>query len=214
MSRDVSTANMTELQKDNPTVVIFVELDLYDVLGAAQEYVRFCSGRNTLQVDGNDFDAVGGFLNIGTVSENTDMAAEKFVVTLSGADADNLAIIKDYRYQNRASSLWLGTLDPVTGLLVDNPHKVHAGRMDNMILNVGEESATISVHIEDHMLRAYRPLNRRYTQQDQVVEFPADKGLEFVNSIVDKQINWGQADEQAPGIYGGSAGGGPKYDTM
>lgn len=209
MTRGISTSNLTELQKDGVVLAVFVELDLYDVLGAAQEYVRFCSGRNTLQVDGNDFAAVGGFLSIGTVSENTDMAAEKFVIELSGADSTNLSIIKDYRYQNRPSAMWLGTLDADTGLLVDDPHKVQVGKIDNMILNVGVERSSITVHIEDHMLRAYRPLNRKYTAQDQVVEFPLDKGLEFINSLVDKQINWGQKDAPPSSVSGSHSKGGP-----
>ena len=196
MTRGISSTNLTAVQQPSVVAVIFIELDLLKIAGSIQEFVRFCSARNALLIGGDTFSAVGEFLSIGSVTENTDLTANKFSIELSGVSADNIATIKDFRYQGRSAKMWLGFLDRETGLLKDVPERLYEGRIDNMPLSIGV-SGTIIVNVEDKLLRAYNPTNRKYTKQDQIVRFAGDNGLDFIPSLVDKKINWGLAGQMS-----------------
>jgi hypothetical protein len=61
-------------------------------------------------------------------------------------------------------------------------------------MNISEESstATISVTVENVLIKLERPVVRRFTNEDQKSRFPSDKGLEYVASLQDKEIFWGR----------------------
>ena len=48
---------------------------------------------------------------------------------------------------------------------------------------------------------------RRYTSEDQKIDYPNDKGLEFVAEIAEKEIVWGRSQAGSGGGGGGGGGG-------
>jgi hypothetical protein len=70
--------------------------------------------------------------------------------------------------------------------------EVFAGELDQM--NISEESstATISVTVENVLIKLERPVVRRFTNEDQKSRFPNDRGLEFVAGLQDKEVFWGR----------------------
>jgi len=71
-----------------------------------------------------------------------------------------------------------------------------------MVINDGSETATIQVTVENRLIEFERTRVRRYTAEDQKIDYPNDKGLEFVAEMAEKEIVWGRA------IAGGGGGGG------
>lgn len=83
--------------------------------------------------------------------------------------------------------------------LVRNPYAVLAdpkllflGRMDNMDIVVGP-TATITLKAESRLADLERPRVLRFNDATQQALFPGDRGLEFVEAMIEKAIKWGRA---------------------
>ena len=64
--------------------------------------------------------------------------------------------------------------------------------MDTMTIAEAGSYSTISIAVENKLVAFERSKVRRYTAEDQKIDHPADKGFEFVTSIVQKEIFWGR----------------------
>ena len=64
--------------------------------------------------------------------------------------------------------------------------------MDQMTIAEGPETSTIALSVESRLIDLERIRTRRYTSEDQKRRFPGDLGLDFVNSIQDKELFWGR----------------------
>ena len=54
----------------------------------------------------------------------------------------------------------------------------------------GAETSVISVRIESNFAALKRANERRYTREDLQIDFPGDKGLDFIAALQDKQLVW------------------------
>jgi hypothetical protein len=85
--------------------------------------------------------------------------------------------------------------------------------MDVMSINDDGQNATIGMTAENKLVDFRRPREVRYTDEEQKNLYPLDKGLEFVNSIQEKEIYWGNAKMSAPVNDNGGGNYGPtEYD--
>ena len=75
--------------------------------------------------------------------------------------------------------------------------------MDTMTISEGAETSSISINVENKLVAFERTKVRRYTAEDQKIDYPLklangndnpnyDAGFEFVTSIVEKEIIWGR----------------------
>jgi hypothetical protein len=76
--------------------------------------------------------------------------------------------------------------------LIPDPVIAWAGRTDQPTIEMDGSTATISVNCEHRFVEMNVAVDRRYTNEDQQLDYPGDRGLEFVNSIQDVRIFWGQ----------------------
>jgi len=60
-------------------------------------------------------------------------------------------------------------------------------------MNISEsgDSAQITINGESRLIDLDVPRVRRYTSEDQKIDFSNDKGLEYIADLQDKQIVWG-----------------------
>jgi hypothetical protein len=63
--------------------------------------------------------------------------------------------------------------------------------MDKMSVSDDGENAVIKVTCESRLIDLNRNRVRRFTQVDQQTEFAGDLGLNFVESLQEKSIDWG-----------------------
>ena len=72
-----------------------------------------------------------------------------------------------------------------------DPYAIFQGQMDLMTISDGGDTATIKLTAESRLIDLDRSRERRFTSEDQKIEFPDDKGLEYVDDLQDKEIVWG-----------------------
>ena len=64
--------------------------------------------------------------------------------------------------------------------------------MDVMTITDTGDSISISLTVESELRALEKPSERRYTPEDQKIDYPFDKGFDFVPRLQDVQINWGR----------------------
>lgn len=163
------------------------------------------NGVGNLTVSSVDYVGAGTLLAIGEITETSELQANGITVTLSGITDPLLAKARDEDYQGRELKVLLGAMDASNGV-ISTPVNVFSGFMDTMVINDSSETATIQIAVENRLIGFERTRVRRYTSEDQLIDFPNDKGLEFVADMAEKEIVWGRS-----GVVSGG-GGRPNAD--
>jgi hypothetical protein len=87
--------------------------------------------------------------------------------------------------------VWLGNFN-AAGVLMPDPIVCWAGRTDQPTLDVSAETSTIEINCESRLLEMNVAVDRRYTNEDQQLDYPGDRAFEFVSSIQEVVIYWGR----------------------
>lgn len=167
--------------------------------------VNLWSGIGDLTVDSVDYVGAGTLLGVSDISESADVQANGIRVSLSGISSTMITKARDENYQGRELKILLGAMDS-TNSIIDDPVVMFSGFMDTMTISDGGETAIISVTAENRLIEFEKTRIRRYTAEDQKIDFPNDKGLEFVAEMAEKEIVWGRSFE------GGSGSNTPRND--
>lgn len=200
MARSLTTAFKNHISGASVTPILLFYADFPS--GA----VRAWSGYGTLSWGGNNYTGIGDFGGVDRVEEGSDHSAKGIVFTLAGIPSSLIALALADAYQGRTCTLWLGAMDS-TGAVIADPYQFFSGRMDVMEIEDGGDTATIKLTGENRLIDLNRPRARRYTHEDQQIDYPGDLGLEYVAGLQDKKIYWGVAGPSA------SLPPGAKYPT-
>jgi len=150
------------------------------------------SGIGNLTVDSVDYVGAGTLLDISAINESSELQANGLTVALSGITEPLISKARDEDYQGRELKVLLGFMDEESNVIAD-PVIVFSGFMDTMTINDAGETATIQVTVENRLIEFERTRERRYTAEDQKIDYPDDKGLEFVAEMQEKEIVWGRS---------------------
>jgi len=153
--------------------------------------VRLFTGYGTIIWDGKTFTGSGQMLQITSIQEVSDLQAVNFTVSLNGQLQSLLALALGQVRRGLPGSLWLGLLDDA-GALIADPFLCFKGRADRPDIVPDPQSATISVAYESRLIDAGRRRERRYTSEDQQIDYPGDLGFDYVPSLQDTQFTWGR----------------------
>ncbi len=186
MSRDLS-AGMQNVTDDSVVRPFFL-VDLY-----FDTNLRFWTGLGSLTHGSKDYIGAGDLLNISTFDEDSELSAVGATLTLNGVKTTLVQKARDENYQGKVATIKLGAFDE-TGSIISDPVTVFSGFMDVMTINEGAETSTIELTLENKLLLLERANERRYTNEDQQIDYPGDKGFEFVNALQEKEIVWGRGD--------------------
>lgn len=201
MSRNLSSAMESAVEADlvRPIVLVTCAFDSGDL--------NLWNGIGDLTVNSVDYVGAGTLLNIGEIAESSELQANGITVTLSGITDPLLAKARDEDYQGRELTVKLGAMDAANAVIT-NPVTVFSGFMDTMVINDSSETATIQVNVENRLIEFERTRIRRYTAEDQKIDYPNDKGLEFVAEMAEKEIVWGRSFEGGSGSTNPNNNGG------
>tara|TARA_R110002020_G_scaffold437862_1_gene648191 strand:+ start:925 stop:1827 length:903 start_codon:yes stop_codon:yes gene_type:complete len=119
-------------------------------------------------------------------TSGTSGATATWVVPASGSFPTNL-----YYYCTNHSGMG-GTVTGTDSLIVSDPYTIFDGFIDVMKVEDGGETANVSVACESSLIALERPKVRRYTPEDQAIDYPNDKGFEYVAALQDDEIIWGR----------------------
>jgi len=204
MSRALSAEMLAVATADIVRPIYLVKAE-FDSTPPEDRNLYLWSGFGDLTFNGKNYLGVGNLLSISAVDESTDLTATGASIVLSGIQSPLLAIASDEDYQGRPITIYLGALDD-TGDLIASPTVLFSGFMDVMTISEAGETSTISVTAENKLIAFDRSYVRRYTAEDQKIDYPNDMGFEFVAKIADQEIIWGRA-SPASGQGGGSGDG-------
>ena len=207
MSRALSAEMLAVATADIVRPIYLVKAE-FDSTPPEDRNLYLWSGFGDLTFNGKNYLGVGNLLSISAVDESTDLTATGASIVLSGIQSPLLAIARDEDYQGRPITIYLGALDD-TGDLIASPTVLFSGFMDVMTISEAGETSTISVTAENKLIAFDRSYVRRYTAEDQKIDYPDDMGFEFVAKIADQEIIWGRASPASGQGSGSGAGDGP-----
>lgn len=161
----------------------------------------------------NTYSAIGNLGSIGAINETTEIAAKNFEVTLSGVDSNNISYALQENYRGRPITIFQVFFNE--DYSAQEQITLFSGFMDTMTITEGDDTSTVTVNCENRLITLGRAQEVRYTDEAQRVLYPDDKGLEYLNSMIDKSIYWGSATPSNspatttydPGAYNGIKGG-------
>lgn len=164
--------------------------------------VRMWTGLGSIVWDGNTYLGAGNMCGVAPIQEVADNSAQGTSFTLNGIPSSLLSLALTESYQGRSAKLWLAAFDASNAIIAD-PYLIFGGRMDTMTIDDGGETGSITLTAENQLIDLNRSRERRYTDQDQKIDYPTDRGLEYIAGLQDKQIVWGS------GTNTSAAGGAP-----
>jgi|TARA_Y100000034_G_C6657441_1_gene288084 hypothetical protein len=185
MARTVASAIVTEITGAVVRPILLAELAF------TSETIRVWNGIGDITVSSDVFTGIGTLGTVSPIIETATVKATGVDFALSGIPSGLLSIALTEDYQERLATLWLGFMDTSDNSFIDRL-QIYKGRMDVMTIEEEGETSTISLSTESILVGLERPRERRYTDQDQKSQFPADKGFEFVTSLQEKDVPWGR----------------------
>lgn len=203
MSRSLTSTMETATEADLVRPILLCQL-AFDTGN-----LNLWNGIGDLTVDSVDYVGAGTLLGVGAVEESSELQANGITLTLSGVTSPLISKARDEDYQGRELKVLLGALNSTNGVIAD-PVVIFSGFMDTMTIKDGGEFATIAVTAENRLIEFERSRARRYTAEDQKIDYPNDKGLEFVAELSEKEIVWGRSIVGSGG--GGNGRGEPRED--
>jgi len=203
MSRTLTTAMSNALVADTVRPIYLVNMEFDSSENPAE--LNVWSGVGDLTYGGETYLGVGDLLGISQIQETSDISASGMNVSITGVKSSFLVIAKDHEYQGRPITVRLGAFN-ASGSLVSDPIIVFSGFMDTMTIAENGEYSTITIAAENKLVAFEKTKVRRYTAEDQKIDYPTDKGFEFVTAIVEKQIMWGRPTGSSQNGSTGSSG--------
>lgn len=204
-TRDLSTAVQTNLEDDVVYPFFAVEL-LFD-----DSPLRLWTGLGTLVYDGNSWVGTGNLLDVSSIEETSEIAVRGATLTLSGVPSEVISLALSEPYQGRVSNVYFGMFSKGNLQKEDGAYilkedggriqlelqetgltEIFSGYMDEMNIDEGPETSTIELKVENKLIDLERARVRRFTSGYQKSVYPGDKGLDFVESLQDKEVVWGR----------------------
>lgn len=164
--------------------------------------VNLWNGIGDLTYNSVTYIGAGNLLGISSIDESSDLVANGANVVLSGIGEPLISKARDEDYQGRSLDIYLGAMNE-DGSVISSPVKIFSGFMDVMVINDSGDTADISISVENRLIEFERTRVRRNTAEDQKIDYPSDKGFEFVAEIQEKDIVWGRTTSKGQAAGGG-----------
>jgi hypothetical protein len=181
MSRDLTSSVKTAALAAVKNIAVLMEAD-FD-----SGFINLFSGYGTMTIGDRTYIGSGDLIQVDPAQETTEIQATNATIQLSGVQASDIAISLGENYQGRPCRLKLAFFDSSNNL-IDDPVTMFAGRMDVMTVNDDPTNPTITMTAENELIRMTVARHRNRTNEDQQIDYPGDKGLEFVAAMQNKTI--------------------------
>jgi hypothetical protein len=184
MTRELSTEMLSAITAGTIAPVLIAKI------GTASGDINTWTGIGDLIFNAETYSGIGNFGGISTIQESSQLQATGVTFSLSGVPSSLISsVLGEMRY-GKTAILWMGLIDLSTGLLVDSPIQVFSGLTDTATIDENIDTPVISINAESRLIDLERPRTRRYTTEDQQIDYPNDLGFEYVPSLQDISIVW------------------------
>lgn len=182
MPRNITSAVVQQLEAKECKPVFLVGINF-------TEPVYVWTGLGDLAWNGNTYKGVGTLGSISKVGESSEVEAEGISLTLSAIPNDLLNDGLTGVEACKTASVYLGFLDDSNAIIPD-PILAYSGLVDAPTVNVGTETSTLTIHVENRLANLNRSRGGRYTDSDQRGRYPDDGCLKYVHTTQDSRLNW------------------------
>lgn len=163
---------------------VFIELTF------ASSTLYLWTGSGSKSWNGHTWLGAGAMLGFSLIEDASNTEARNLTVTLSGIDTTALPdCLSDIRL-GLPVAVYLAGLDG-SGAVIADPIAAWAGRMDQPDASVGPDTFTIALNCETRTVDLNTPVDRRYTNEDQQMDWAGDLVFQFVNSIQEMTLFFG-----------------------
>lgn len=187
MARDLTTALSDAVQASTVRPILLAKI------ATTGGDVRAWSGVGDLTFNSEVYSGTGTFGGVSPTQETADLQANGTTFSLSGVPSSMISIALGQIRQGMNAQLWFGALDLTTGALIADPYELFTGFTDVPSIEESAETCIISITAENRLIDLERARSRRYTKEDQEIDYPGDLGFDFVPALQDKEIIWGRA---------------------
>jgi hypothetical protein len=185
MARQMTAAMLSAIQSDSIMPALFVTATFQN----GPIYVW--TGYGSIAWNGQTWQGIGNLGTVTVVEEGMNVQARGITLSLSGFDSNLVNLVMDEFQLGSPATLYLGMFGGMPVALLADPIPLWAGRTDQAKIDVSGSTATIALNCESRLLDLQEAPSRRYTNDDQRLDYPQDRGFEFVYSIVETMITWG-----------------------
>jgi hypothetical protein len=153
--------------------------------------MRLWLGDGVLDAGGHQWSGIGQWGGISSITSGAGDAAVPVTFTLSGVDEDiALKVSAGPSVRGRKVTISLQFFDGATMAPLDAPVLFWTGRMDLVSTEFDATSSVVTVTAEGGFVKRSKARAGLLTDRDQQARFPGDLGLEFVPSVINKQVKW------------------------
>lgn len=191
MTRTLTNDTKTELTESEVEIVFFVEIDF------RSGPFRAWSGLGIKSWNGETWLGAGNLLEISPMAETTEIKATGIIITMSGLNSAMVSLALTDAEQNRFVRCYMGFLNPDKTVIVD-PYLFFSGLVNFVKIEQDGDVSKVILTAENDLIQLQRPRIRRYTHEDQQIEFPADLGFEHINEIQEWSGFWGSPNIAVP----------------
>jgi hypothetical protein len=185
MARDVSVAFASASSAGTIRPAVLLEMEFYSGT------LRLWDGLGDLEWNGVTFTGGGRMLSGSIAEETQELEAKNAVFELNGApDSVVTLALTESPYSGRPARAWLALFD-ASGAMIEDPVRIFSGKMDTMPILDDPQKPVIQLNVENDLARLSRPKERRWTHEDQQMDYSGDLFFEFVTQMQDKEITWG-----------------------
>lgn len=186
MPRELSADELTVIQGKT------INLALFAVFEWPSGTARAWSGIGDFTWGGETFKGLGDLSEVSPIEESSDGRAGGITLSLSGVPTEIVATVLSEHYQNRWARLYLGLLDHTGALIQDPPREIFAGKMNVASDSDDGTTSKVSISVDSRMIILQQASTRRYTHEDQQIDYPGDLGFEYVVAVNREMVdNWG-----------------------
>lgn len=153
--------------------------------------VYLWSGVGNITWGGQTWQGVGGLGSITAIEEGATVEARGITLNLSGILQSLLADVLQELQLGGQIIIYLGLFAGAE--LNGTPVIIWQGKADQPTITIGGESAELKLNGESRLVEMNTSVERRYTQDDQQMDFPGDLGFQFQSAIQSATISWGQS---------------------
>lgn len=184
--RSMTSAAKAAFTQMNFPALVLVELQF------GTGTVRVCNAGYAFPWGGFDWIGLGQLGSVDGISEGASLQMYGCGLTLSGIPPEYISeMMTPADYQGKTAIIRLAPLTDDYQIIAD-PVVVFKGRMDTCDIQLGQ-TATITLTVESRLVDWERPRTRRYNDADQQAAHPGDKGMQYVDQMVSKDLKWGRS---------------------
>lgn len=185
MTRDLTANVLAQLASGTVSPVHFFEAEF--VTG----WLRLWTGTGPISWNGQTWTGAGNLVGVSSITETADSRAVGITISLSGLPTSLISLALSEARQGKIGRVYLGFIDSA-GAVVADPYKSFEGRLDVPEIADEGETCTISISYESRLIDLERSRERRYTGEDQRLDYPEDRGFDNVAALQDAVVLWGR----------------------